>query len=503
MNAVVQFVTNTKVFKRIFGNALVSPGLYTKTHPKQFLLHQTAQGSFNRYDTIVRLLAVEEVYGLNDFGWNLYLKMQQTREEAFNKHIKELDVFKADFLRLINSVEKNGFDKKYPILTNAKGMLSDGSHRLACSLYFEVEEVVLKRDKNDHSDVNYGLNWFAQNGFSDLECTRLKQRFEQIQTEDRTDFMAIVWSPAVAHTDDILEDFKKQYLVKDVQKVTFENKYEYSAFVKGMYAIDDIADWKIDKKLSYMENYPAEAVVIIYEMDFPNYRKKAANGKPLSRNVEALKKEIREKYSKRITPYFHDIILHIGDNEEHTDHMNQILDKNIAVSEFLTSIKSYNYVLLKAEAPYQPSSFPETYPLGKDLDVLCAFDDYELIVAELNTFKSEYEKAYEVRTIEKENGLKVRFELSGFLCYQIDLSFEVFSIEQTKVKAFLNDRITKDNYYTLPLQKELIIRSFEYLSNEKKKHHLTFIKKNKSALDWSFMGQYLSPADTQTLKKKL
>ena len=78
--------------------------------------------------------------------------------------------------------------------------------------------------------------------------------------------------------------------------------------------------------------------LVIGEMDFPNYRKKAANGKPLSRNVEALKKKIREKYAKKITPYFHDIILHIGDNQEHTVHMNQILNKNISIPDFLKSV---------------------------------------------------------------------------------------------------------------------------------------------------------------------
>ena len=61
--------------------------------------------SFNRYDTIVRLLAIENYYGLNNCGWNLYCKMQDSRKfKGYSIESKE------NFIKLIKSWEENGYD---------------------------------------------------------------------------------------------------------------------------------------------------------------------------------------------------------------------------------------------------------------------------------------------------------------------------------------------------------------------------------------------------------
>ena len=48
-----------------------------------FFQHNTKQG-FLRYDMIVRLLAIENYYGINDFGFDLYYKMQKARNGKFH-----------------------------------------------------------------------------------------------------------------------------------------------------------------------------------------------------------------------------------------------------------------------------------------------------------------------------------------------------------------------------------------------------------------------------------
>ena len=49
----------------------------------------------------------------------------------------------------------------------------------------------------------------------------------------------------------------------------------------------------------------------------PEFRKKG-NQNLISVKVEELKRIIRKKYSNNIDNYFHDIIIHIGDNFNHT-----------------------------------------------------------------------------------------------------------------------------------------------------------------------------------------
>ena len=63
--------------------------------------------------------------------------------------------------------------------------------------------------------------------------------------------------------------------------------------------------------------YPKDIRVIKIEILEPNYRYKD-NNRLISIVVEELKQEIRNKYKSKVKNYFHDIIIHIGDNYEHS-----------------------------------------------------------------------------------------------------------------------------------------------------------------------------------------
>ena len=85
-----------------------------------FILHEMKENGFNRYDIIVRLLAVEEYYKKNNYGFLMYEQMQEIRfkqkpyiREALEKRGK------LRFCELIDSIEKNGYnDNDNPILLN-------------------------------------------------------------------------------------------------------------------------------------------------------------------------------------------------------------------------------------------------------------------------------------------------------------------------------------------------------------------------------------------------
>ena len=170
MQSLIQFVKNTKIYKRVLKGSFISPGLHSQQHPMQFLLQQVKNGAFNRYDTIVRYLAIAEHCGENDYGWALYRKMQEIRNVNSPENI-DSGIYQSRFEALIESVKENGLDENNPIHSNDSNELMDGSHRLACALYFNAPVVYVKNI--EQGDVDFGMNWFEQH-FSELETKQIQ-----------------------------------------------------------------------------------------------------------------------------------------------------------------------------------------------------------------------------------------------------------------------------------------------------------------------------------------
>lgn len=129
-------------------------------------------------------------------------------------------------------------------------------------------------------------------------------------------------------------------------------------------------------------------------------------------------------------------------------------------------IKEFKYVLVKTDVPYMPSGFPDAYPVGKDLDILCAPDDYIDMMYAVGKFIDLYSNRFEVVKKKTENGMKVRFLSDGKLHYQLHI----------EISEDVEPRILKNNYYVLPEVKEAEIRKQEYLKNPKKKWHLQYLQ---------------------------
>ncbi len=176
MKSVVEFVKNTKIYKRVIQNSLLSPKLYSQQHPLSFFLQQIQDGKFNRFDTVVRLLAIEEHFGENNYGWSLYSKMQKLRN-ANNPNKVSQDTYRRRFEDLIVSMKAKGYNSKFPIYSNDDNQLMDGSHRLACALYFREKEIHVKRA--EQTTVNYSWDWF-QDRFTSEEQDYIQQRFDKI-----------------------------------------------------------------------------------------------------------------------------------------------------------------------------------------------------------------------------------------------------------------------------------------------------------------------------------
>ena len=370
------------------------------------ILNNSCYGELLRCDIIVRYLAIEEYYGLNEYGFAMYKKMQTARLDK-----KRAEDAVRKFKELIRSYDENGYDKNSRIILDRNLKLIDGSHRLALALYHGISDINAQII-NIVEDIEYSIDWFISNGFSGDEVDRIVTKYQSILQTVNNPFSCIIWSPARAFTDEVINDLKIYGEVISVKKYKF-GKEEYINVVRAVYAIDDIEKWKIEKKLEHMERYSPECVAVDLRFSDPEYRIKKATGLLISKRGERVKRAIRNKYSKRIDNYFFDIIIHIGDNIYQSEYMRCVLEPGIDFKEMLGILDKYPYALAKVDVPYMPREFPNKIPIGKDVDVLCHKENIEQIKNEMVDLIRTY-KEYDLVIKETPNGLKLRIVKGGY-----------------------------------------------------------------------------------------
>ena len=152
-------------------------------------------------------------------------------------------------------------------------------------------------------------------------------------------FCGYLWSPILEHTTDILEELNKTYKVYQYFVYDFkENKEKHDEAVLKIYTTDDIAQEKIKNvKLKSMAAYPHKFVYFLFDIPDPKYRIKAGVNTKISTIVEAIKKQLREKYMTKVKNYIHDIIIHVSDNETQPAQIAEIMKSYQAfkIQEFM------------------------------------------------------------------------------------------------------------------------------------------------------------------------
>lgn len=146
---------------------------------KWFLKHSMGK-NMNIADIMIRILAIENYYGKNDFGFKLYNKMQKIRVSA-NPLIPQ---YRADneerFRQIIKSFEKNNFIEDYPIIINEDFKLFDGTHRLACSIFFNIVQIPVKfEERTIERHPDYSLKWFEKVGLEDY-IPIIEEKYQEI-----------------------------------------------------------------------------------------------------------------------------------------------------------------------------------------------------------------------------------------------------------------------------------------------------------------------------------
>lgn len=152
----------------------------------------------------------------------------------------------------------------------------------------------------------------------------------------------------------------------------------------------------------------------------------------------------------------------------------------LAIPKLIELFENLNYVILKTDVPYMPATFPISYPLGKDLDILISREDVEFLTPIIEKLKKISSWKFGLKIIRSNTGVKFRFMWLGILHYQIDCVFDLKlnGLEE----SLLKNRIRKETYWIPPLSLEMLYRASEYSHNTLKYYHLDFIREH--SIDW-------------------
>lgn len=454
-----------------------------------FFQENRAEG-FNRYDMIVRLLAVENWHGQNDFGFDLYWKMQQSRKAGDYQNAV------TRFRELIESYEKHGYDVRSEIVLDCNLHLVDGSHRMALALYYKqwnISCAVIPYEQK----VKYGMKTFVEYGFTRQEIALIQSRFEAMKNEICVPFVCTLWSSAAPYFGEIMERLSLVCEIIDFQDFVFD-EFNYAQMVRKIYSVDDIEKWKIEKKLEHM--HPDEQSgtwpmrVVRLRLNKPSFRRKGSTQSTLSMEGEDLKRMVRNGYKDKVADYFHDTIIHIGDNYYQNEFIGHLFEfQRLRVDEVLASLSVFQYVLSKTVVPYMPSDFPSTFPIGKDIDIVCLKSDFDAVIATISGTLDAMSLPYEVRKVEKSRyAFQLRVECEGQLIFLFDIMAAYEWVGDDFIKLMIEDRILKESYYIPEISFELLIRLHEILKNPKKQHHIDFVKEHWHQVDKLLAEKYLT-----------
>ena len=452
---------------------------------QDILSMQCKENELLRLDIVVRLLAIENYYGKNDYGFDLYRKMQRRRqgEQSGEEAVEQ-------FKKLILSYEQNGYDPASAVIVDKNLLLCDGSHRIACGIYFHQTEITINVLSVNYP-VEYSVDWFLINGFSDDEMCKIVAKEKEILDFYMDSYLTLcLWPPALPYLDEIRKDISYYGKIVDEKRKTYSDYSGFSNIVKMIYSIDDIEEWKIEKKLLYMKEYAPEFIYMVLQTRKPGYRIKEISNLPIAVRAERLKRTIRGKYKGRLSSYFHDILIHTSDNQLQFEYIQRIFNPEIDVSLVLEKLDVYKYALTKVDVPYMSPSFPEEFPIGKDMDILCVQDDFTSIrVTILNYVETLVD--YEIRQeSDKHFNRRIRIEKYGHLFYQFDISYEIDGLNKGFVEEAVNRRIWDRDFYKLCDKYEYIYRLLECKKNSRKVHHMNYVNVHRGDFDEELANKY-------------
>lgn len=490
----------TIVKKKIISRYQEKKAKHIEMNIYDLFFQQNHVDGFNRLDIIVRYLAIENYFGKNDFGFELYSKMQEKRMGKEHALVS-IGIFKE----LIDSWTKRGYDSTSEIECDCNLQLFDGSHRMALALYTKQNTIFCKV-YGFVNDVVYGKEWFVENGFTIEEIKKILDKYEQICSNcvPQGTIACILWPTVEMYFEEITTKLGLLFKISDCNDIEFSDETFVRA-VKGIYHIDDVEEWKIDKKIERMSKEEKKIIRLIrLNIDVPNYRLKAINNATISMTGEKIKTIIRNCYRNLVDDYFYDIIIHTGDNYTQSQYIYGLFEYPFSLNELFARLEDVNWMIIKFETSYMTNDFPVKFPFSKDIDIIVSKKEYERSVAIVfNYFLEKCQDKYEIKHIEGKGNSLIRIESKDYLILQIDISSSVQGIKDEFIQHSLKNRIKKDTYFLPIVRDEICFRIREVCYYPNKIQHIDYLKGHKQEIDSAYVKKNIEVLESELLKTLL
>ena len=306
----------------------------------------------NRIDVIFKILHLK----LNKLGaFNVSKKIYDNhiriitngifKEEGSNK--KSLSDYDLEFKNILNSFTEKGYDKKIskiPLATDET--ISNGSHRLATSIFLNINEVEVELT-NEKRHV-YDYNFFIKRGLNKDIMDFVIYEYLYL-TKDN--FMAIVWPSAN----------KKINYINLFDEIIYEKRIKLNPlgaqnFVAQVYKEHDwVGDFKngyggaISKVRETFKNYSYLHLIFFKEQNF--------------KNVTNLKENLRQLFGIQKSS------VHITDNDKET----------LEIGKIVLNDNSINFI--KRGIPHKFPVLFENLKLFRELIIINKVDINSIVIS--------------------------------------------------------------------------------------------------------------------------
>lgn len=304
---------------------------------KNILLKENILGQFNRYDIIVRMLAIDSYFNDAKIGVDIYNKMQELRvkERQFlnPNRAKNFERFK----NLIKSFEINGYDYACPIRLNYQSRLINGAHRIAICIHQKIDTVsyIHSTDTYEYNDTcAFGLDWFEKNEFTDFERSLIQDRFFLLRKDFLNNIYGVIWCPAINYVNEIINLLSYYIGAKDIKikNIILNNKNNLENFIKEIYQIDTISEERLEQKIKniILDSETPYNVIMISFVANDYYELICSHDKSSDklRSIVDIKNKVRKILSEKVVNYEFDNTFHCGDTYTENNYLKIIYNKS-------------------------------------------------------------------------------------------------------------------------------------------------------------------------------
>lgn len=165
------------IAKRIYG--LLSLQIYKISSKKEItntfkFFNTNKMTKFHHIVAALRYVAIEEYYGKNDFGMQLYISANHWENQ------KQLEKDLERFNSLIKSIETNGYDMNSKLYRDLDGNCFNGTHRLALCAWFGIKKVPVAIVKK-HLKTKSVAEMKKYYNLSDEDYNRLEKAYQRMR----------------------------------------------------------------------------------------------------------------------------------------------------------------------------------------------------------------------------------------------------------------------------------------------------------------------------------